>query len=106
MRGKQTHLFIFDRQESLTQPGKRAIGSDTPIRDELSVTLKRALFQNGMRSNSNQGRERSFARSSRPGIRFVVCIQETEILKSIGVDRKKGRQIGHDISERRATRRV
>lgn len=48
-------MLVFDRQESLTKPGKRAIDSEIPYRDEMSVTPRRYMLRNGISEQQKSG---------------------------------------------------
>ena len=48
-------MSIFYRQESLTKPDKEAIDSETPIRDEMSVTLRRYMLRKGISEQQESG---------------------------------------------------
>ena len=50
---EQQQMLISGRRKLLTKPGKGAISSETPYRDDIIVTLTRYMLRKGISLNAS-----------------------------------------------------
>ena len=66
-------MLISGRQKLLTKPGKGAIDSETPYRDEMIVTLSRYMLRKGISASKQKSGPTSAKLLGRSPAKPLAC---------------------------------